>query len=216
MKKPTRWSYSSLSTYTSCPFQYKLSYIERLEWPESPAMMRGTRLHKMAEEFLKGTVDRVAPEVQKIGPTLESLKSLGARSEETWLLDQRWEPVDDPNDAWVKAIIDVTYVAGNVLFVKDFKSGQMYENHRDQLELYSLMGLKKHPEVKRAESSAIYIDVGIEGMHGSVIPMMRDKMIQAWDAKATVMMEDKEYKPNPGNQCRWCPFSKSKGGPCQH
>ena len=52
--KPTTiqgpWSYSRLTTWEQCPLKAKLKYIDGLKEPGSPAMDRGTAIHKDAEE----------------------------------------------------------------------------------------------------------------------------------------------------------------------
>lgn len=213
--KPTRWSYSSLSTYKGCPAKWKFSYIDNLPWESSPAMTRGTRMHKMAEDFVKGEIDFVPREIQKIGPSLLTYKNLGAHAEATWLLDKDWKPTEaEAEDTWVKAIVDLHYVLDDVLYAKDYKSGQMYDDHRDQLELYGIMGLHIYPEVKRVETSAIYMDTGHEGMEGSIIRPMLPKLVDKWHGQAVKMFEDNDYDPTPGTGCRWCPYAKAKGGPC--
>lgn len=214
MSKPTRWSYSSLSTYKQCPQKWKFSYIDGIEWPSSAAMARGTRMHLMAEEFLKGIVPMVHKDIQKIGPLIWALFNMGAKSEEVWMLDRDWNPTQDSDKAWVKAIVDVHYVAGDVLFVKDYKSGQMYPDHAGQLELYGIIGLCTFPEVKRVETSAVYMDTGHEGHQGSIIRPMLPKMIASWEKDATEMMADEVHEPRPGTACKWCPYAKAKGGPC--
>jgi hypothetical protein len=217
LNKPTRWSYSSLSTYKQCPAKWKFSYIDGISWPESAAMTRGSRMHLMAEEFVNGKVDRVHPEVQKIGPQLLMLKSQGAKTEATWLLKKDWTPTDDPNEAWIKAIVDVHYMTPElVLHVIDYKSGQQYPDHREQLELYGLMGLLVEPAAKRVETAALYMDSGYEGMQSSIIRPMISKMIEPWDQAANEMMADEVYQPRPATHCRWCPYSKAKGGPCEY
>jgi hypothetical protein len=82
------------------------------------------------------------------------------------------------------------------------------------LELYGIMGLKHYPEVKRVETSAVYLDSGHEGMDGSLIPAMLPKTIEKWEPIAVKMMSATDYEPCPGNACRWCDYKKAKGGPC--
>lgn len=60
-----RLSYSSVSTYEKCPFQYFLHYIERLEMPRSPALSFGSSLHGALERFHSGR--------EKPSPGLEDL-----------------------------------------------------------------------------------------------------------------------------------------------
>lgn len=173
-------------------------------------------MHKMAEDFVTGVIPFVPNEIKKIGPTLQLFKGYEAKAEEVWLLDKDWAPTTDQDNAWIKAIIDVHYVAGEVLYVKDYKSGQMYDDHRYQLELYGIMGLLKYPDIKRVETSALYMDTGHEGMEGNIIRSMLPKMIKVWHDDAVKMMTDDVLEPRPGNACRWCPYAKSKGGPCEY
>lgn len=214
MKRPKRWSYSSLSTYNECPAKYYYSYIENRPWPSSPAMMRGTRLHSEAEDFMKDATMPVPYELRKIGQTLDGLRNKKAQPEVVWLVNKNWEPTDNQDEAWVKAIIDVNYTEEKVLYCYDYKSGQQYPSHRDQLELYSILGLLRYPHVDRAESGAIYIDGGFTGTEGSIIRPMLPRLIEKWDVQAKRMEMDSNFIANPGGACRWCPYSASKGGPC--
>jgi hypothetical protein len=216
MNKPTRWSYSSISTYESCPAKWKYSYIDQLPYKPSAAMERGSRLHSDCEKFLK-TSSHVLPwELAKMGPVLLDLKGKGAQSEETWCLDRYWLP--DMVNPWIKAIVDVHWFEsdGTVLQVRDFKSGREYPDHREQLELYALIGLASFPEVKRAEYGAIYLDTRHTSNEGAVLRGdMMDKKVNEWHDRAERMMADEQFLPTPGGACNWCDYSKKKGGPCQ-
>lgn len=216
MSKPTRWSYSSLSTWKQCPQKWKFSYIDCIPWPPSAAMARGTRMHLMAEEFVKGTAPAVHTEIQKIGPLLQMLIGYKAKTEEVWMLDRDWKPTQDSAKAWVKTIVDVHYIADDVLYVKDYKSGRTYPDHANQLELYGLVGLCSFPKITRVETSAVYMDTGHEGHQGSIIRAMLPKLVDRWEKDATAMMADDVHEPRPGNACKWCPYAKSKGGPCAY
>lgn len=214
--RPTRHSYSSISTYEGCPAQYKFSYLDKLEYPASSHMARGTRLHKMAEDFVTGAVELVHFDLKKIGTTLQVLKSQGAKAEEIWMLDEFWLPTTNKDEARTKSIIDVHYKIDDVVYLKDYKSGQMYDDHREQLEFYGIMALCIYPESKRVETSALYIDTGYEGMQGSIIRGMLPKLRQRWEDKITKLENDNDFEPRPGPRCRGCPYAKGKGGPCMY
>lgn len=214
MKRPTRWSYSALSTWKECAAKYAYSYIYNLPWPGSAAMERGTRLHSLCENYLNDPAMPVPYDVRKIGRDLDHMRNAGAKAEQVWLVNKNWEPVEDQNEAWVKAIVDVHWTSGEVLHIRDFKSGREYPSHRDQLGLYSILGLLRYPHLARAESGATYIDGGYTGMEGSIIREMVPKLIEKWDADARRMESDVDFIANPGAACRWCPYAKSAGGPC--
>lgn len=214
MNKPSRWSYSSLSTYQECPQKWKLSYIDNLPWPTSPAAARGTRLHSFAEGYVLGAMGVVPPDLWRVAGHLNNFKSKNAKTEAVWMLDLNWEPTEDQDKAWIKAIVDVHYVEDDVLHLTDYKSGKPYPTHRNQLELYSIVGMLTYPHVKRVESNALYLDMGLFGAENSVIRAMLPKLKERWHADAVRMYEDEKYEPNPGNACKWCPYSVKKGGPC--
>ena len=213
MNKPSRWSYSSLSTYQECPSKWKYSYIDELPWPSSAAAARGTRLHSLAEGYLLGQAQQIPHELRYIGPLLEEMTRREAKPEAVWLLNRDWQP--DPNNPWIKAIVDVHYFDDDgVLIIRDFKSGQAYDSHRNQLELYAVIGLKIYPEAPRCDYDAVYIDSGTTGNSGSIIRAMVEPLQEKWHSEAERMFEDEEYAPNPGRACKWCPYNWSKGGPC--
>jgi hypothetical protein len=215
MTAPTRWSYSSLSTYESCPAKWKYSYLDNLPYAASPAMVRGTRLHADCENYIKGTLMRLPNELSKVTRMIDTMKAQGAKSEETWLLDSDW--AHTAARPWIKAIIDVHWIepGGKVLQVRDFKSGREYPEHTDQLELYSLMGLCIYPTAVRAEYGAIYLDGGYTSQEGAILrgDVMSSKL-KRWNDRAIRIFEDTEHKPTPGGACKWCDYSAKKGGPC--
>lgn len=214
MNRPKRWSYSALSTYNECPAKYAYSYIHNLPWPSSAQMERGTRLHSQAEDYLNDPIMPVPYDLRKIGKDLDYMRRNGAKAETVWLVDKNWEPVENQDDAWCKAIVDAHWIEGTVLHLRDHKSGREYPSHRDQLGLYSILGLLKYPQCERAESGATYIDGGYTGMEGSIIRPMLPKLIEKWDVQARRMESDEDFIANPGSACRWCPYSKSQGGLC--
>lgn len=214
MSRPTRWSYSQWSTWRDCPAQYAYSYIHKLPWPVNAAAQRGTLLHTMAEDYVTGKVADVPFDLKKISKFLKDLKERQAIAEQTWMLNKQWSPVADKSVAWIKAIVDVHYVEGDVLHLRDYKSGKEYATHNDQLELYGIIGLQMYPLVKRADLGAIYIDGGFSGAEGSIIRPMLPKLIEKWDQRARDMENDQTFIANPGYKCQWCPYAQGKGGPC--
>lgn len=214
MARPTRHSYSSISTYEECPAKYSYSYIQGLPWPSSPAMERGTLLHQMAEDFINKKVENVPFDLKKISRELRQYRDGGGIAEAVWLVDSNWRPVRDQSLAKLKAIVDVHRRDGDVLRLGDHKSGREYASHRSQLELYSVMGLAVYNECKRAESEALYIDGGFSGSHGSIIRDMLPKLQDKWSTKVFRIENDSDFIANPGGACKWCPYRKSIGGPC--
>jgi RecB family exonuclease len=209
--RPTRWSYSRLSFYEKCPAGWKYRYIDGLPSPPTPAMVRGTWLHSLCETVLKEPVE-TPQELSAIAPVLERLKANNAQSEKMWKLDAGWQVAID--QVWVKAIVDVHFVKDDALHIYDFKSGKSYPSHKQQLELYALIGLALHPEYERAECGAIYIDSGKIGHKLTITRQEADAARPAWTERALKMFGDDELKATPGSACYWCAYKSKVGGPC--
>jgi len=208
-----RQSYSSLSAYKECPAKYSYRYIEKQPDEPSAAMSRGTRLHKLCEDYLSG--GQCPYDLKRVGLKIFQMRDRGAISEQTWLLDHDWNHTLDISEAALKAVIDVHYLDGNVLFIHDYKSGREYPGHQDQLELYSLVGLQRYPLAKRVEASAIYIDSGHESPPRSIIRGMYPRLRERWVELIERVEGDRQFLPTPGGHCKRCSFSRGNGGACR-
>ena len=45
------FSFSSLSLYNTCPFAYKLSYIDKVKPVRSTALVKGSNVHSILEKY---------------------------------------------------------------------------------------------------------------------------------------------------------------------
>jgi len=213
-QRPTRHSYSSISKYRECPAAYAYRYILKLPDQPTAAMMRGTRLHKLAEDYMDNADQPVPYDIKRVGLKLYQLREQGAKAEATWYVDRDWNPVAEDKDAMLVAIIDVHYVSNDTLKLHDYKSGREYTSHADQLELYSTVGLRIYPDAKRVESSAIYFDSGHEGAQRSIIRDMVPYYIDKWGGFIARIDRDEEFLPTAGSHCKRCVYASSNGGPC--
>lgn len=214
--RPTRHSYSAISKYKECPAAYNYRYVLKLPEPSSAAMDRGTRLHKLCEDYVTSPSAEVAPpyDVRRIAMKLYHLKTKKAKPEAVWYVNRDWQACDE-GDAWIKGVIDVHYVEKEVLFLHDYKSGREYPSHADQLELYTALGLCRYEAARRAVSSPLYIDNGVEGRQRSVIREMLPAITRKWGLVIAGMEGDAALLPTPGGHCKRCAFGVSKGGPCK-
>lgn len=216
--KPTRVSYSAISMYEECPAKYKYSYIDGLDTPVGPAAHRGTRLHQALEKYLKGKLAEEALPVDfwRIKSTLVEFKKLKARSEEEWCALADWTKCEEKHpEVWIKAVIDVRYRIGKTLFVWDLKTGRIYPEHVDQLQLYSTVALSRLKDVNEVVVGGLYADEG-KKFHETTYPRkMLPFLQQHWTERGQAVLKDNRYDPNPSpDNCKYCPFSKHRGGPC--
>ena len=221
----TSWSFSRYNVYQNCPKQAYFKFILKLKEPGSPAMERGTALHKLCEDYLlKG--GRIPKDVSQISATLKDLRKRKALAEANFTFRQDWTVTkwDDWNGAWcrIKADALVPPVIDSddlVVDIKDFKTGKLKEGASEymvQLDLYKMAGLIAYPTAKRAIASLEFID------HGKTVPsedelLRKDlpKMQKKWILMVKPMLNDTTFKEKPGNACRWCHFRKENSGPCK-
>jgi hypothetical protein len=78
-------------------------------------------------------------------------------------------------------------------------------------------GLLPSP-VSAVQAELWYLDQGViwPEAPNPVSVKQYPKLQKLWGQRTKAMLTDKTFKPRPGNACRWCTYSKAKGGPCQY
>jgi len=209
-----RWSYSKLGMYKECPAKVKYRYIDKLPSTPGPAAARGVAIHAKIESYLKGesTIGEME-EVNFYGDWLARLRVLGAQPELKIAVKKDWSPCgwEDP-DVWGVGVIDAWLPSAPIAW--DWKTGKVYEeDHFAQRELYTAMLFGHVPDAYEVKFSHVYVDIHKERtttFHRNTIPDLRKR----WSDKISIMEADTIMAPNPSFKCRWCPYSKQSGGPC--
>lgn len=209
-------SYSKLSTYEKCPDQAKYKYILRLPEPPRPASERGTKLHKSVEDYLLGKKTTINRELLPIVKVLKAVKKHNPAAEKHISLNRGLEKVVPykSKEEWFRMGLDSVYAVEQTIHIPEWKSGKIYDDHLDQRQIYVIGALALYPLAKEAIATTHYID-----QQGLAVPTRMDRqraILMAWHftERLEVMEKDKRFGPRPGFYCRWCPFSKFKGGPC--
>lgn len=215
-KKITSWSYSRYSTYTKCPFKAKCKFIDKLPDPGGAAMERGNTIHKLAEDYTLGKVKKLPPELKLFKDQFEELKRSKPQVEQTWAFTKDWLKTvyNDWQNCALRIKTDAACVDGDTLYIIDHKTGKVYDDNKEQLELYAAGGGLWFPKVKKIITQLWYLDSGDlkeQSFKASDTPALRKE----WDKRVEPMLNDTRFAPKPSHECRWCPFSKSKGGPCK-
>lgn len=215
------WSYSRLSTWEECPRQYQYYYKERLDGfrPPSIAAGRGTELHSQGEAYLKGDLKIYPPEFQKVSAHAMYLKKMAAEAEIKLAVNEKWEPVDyESPEVYLRCIIDIKFHERgddkHVVHIQDWKTGQIYDSHKDQLDTYVAIAASHFPDATEYRSRAVYIDLGTLSTP-KVVPPDRVKPIRLMlDGRIKNAESDTIYPTRSGTHCRWCTYSRKFGGPC--
>ena len=213
------WSYSRLSTYEDCPKQYQYSYIENLPGyrPESPAASRGSQIHGECEEYLLGSRPIYPPSIQRVSAHAMGLKARKAKPELRLAVTESWEPTDyKAENTYFRGIIDVCYTEDDAVHIQDWKTGQIYDSHPKQMEVYVALAAAHFPEAKVFHTRLIYVDQGVV-TPAKVTEAERVKPIRLLlDGRIKNAEEDEIFPVRTGSHCRWCDYSARYGGPCPH
>lgn len=219
-KKPFAWSYSRYSCFKECPARYRYAYIDKLPEQKNKWAQRGIEIHEKAEKFLDGRIKKLPLELSKLGDHIQHLKKIKAVPEQAWALSSSWQAADW-RTAWLRLKIDAHYLGADEkgqlrLLLIDFKTGQPRPTYDDQGHLYSTAALALYPKVHAVSVEFWYLD------HGLILPKrpLTFKSTRAagmrseWEKRIEPMIQEKQFKPREGQHCKWCSYSKSKGGPC--
>lgn len=220
----TRWSFNALKTFERCPFQLYLKRVEQAPEPSiendpNHPLTRGKRLHAEAEHFIKHK-GVLAPELCKFSAQFHELSEKyqenNALAEERWGFDRDWDACqwEDPQ-CWLMAIADAVDYDAEFPRVIDFKTGKSYGNevpHRQQLQLYAVAALMRHPDADVIRGELWYLDEGkVKARDYSRVEL--PELIVRWSTRAEHLTDAIAFppKPNAGN-CRFCPYSPNPDG----
>lgn len=181
-------------------------------------------IHKIIEDYLKGTITELPVNVLKYKAWFDMLREFDLSIEDELAVLEGWVPCDfDDKKAWLKAKLDLKVLRSDKAWVFDWKTGKVYPDHIDQKEVYAILVFLKHPEVDEIESWHVYVDLNNKDSkkiyHRSELPAL----IAKWNGKIAPLYQALErYKEdeaetffvtNPSYLCDYCPFSKN---PCPH
>lgn len=223
-KAPTSWSYSRYSEHDRCAASYKYKYIDKLPEPESPALERGSEVHKTLAQYVRGDIPRMnpydtapVPGWTYFGRLLDQLRDMDPLVEQDWGFTDSWKPTGwFAKDTWLRTKLDAALIyEDGTADVVDYKTGKKRPEHAKQAELYAISVMCRYAQVHSVTVRYWYIDSGEEAVFRFSRTSLKE-LLAKWTERAERMLRDKLLAPNPGIHCRWCPFSASKGGPCKY
>lgn len=234
VKQFTSWSFSRYGDYKQCPLKAKLKHLDKINEPPNAAMERGTLIHKLAEDYIKGAGRALPPELKLLSDELKALRKLYAKKtplkmvvEDNWAFTRDWEETEWNNWAacWVRIKLDCAHFsAEGELTVTDWKTGRFREedlaSYLEQLELYALSAMLIDDRVLSVRPRLAYTDEGrFFPAPDEPISYTREdipRLKKLWGARTKAMFADTSFKPTPNSKCRWCWYGQSKksaGGP---
>jgi CRISPR/Cas system-associated exonuclease Cas4 (RecB family) len=208
------FSFSSLSLYNTCPFAYKLSYIDKIKPVRSTALVKGSNVHSILEKF----PDFIASKEFKfhensivsnflnseIGNYFKDvLLNKKTAREFKFGLTKNFEN-DTFEDSFFHGIIDLIFFENDELNLCDYKTGKFKENQDfSQLLTYSIF-FKKYNKIK-----INYLYVEHNKINSKIVTKEDIENAQNFIIKTSdIILQDKVFKRNCGKHCSWCQFSE--------
>lgn len=214
----TTWSYSAYALYEECPAKYKYAKIDKLPDPAGKAMLRGREVHKAVENYLKNPKGPMPMVAEKFSWLLSELaQAPKLLVEQQWAFNRQWGPARwfKDNTTWLRSVVDAGVIYDDhVVEIVDWKTGKLYDTNEDQMELFALTAMVRYKETPLVITRLAYLDDGREVVveHKA---SDREALKKKWEQKVVPMFTDTTWAPKPSDRCKWCNFSRSKGGPCR-
>lgn len=209
------WSYTKLSMYDTCPAKVKFRYVEGIKDTPGPAAQRGTDIHAGLEAGV--THGKPLPAgLEYYSSFVGDLRASGAKAELRIGVDNTWRALDPSSidKPWGLGYLDVGLAAPEKVDIWDWKTGKVYEeDHLKQRKVYAALGLALSPDAYSVKVTHVYLDHKKNRsteFHRDQVAVLRTDI----QSKVEKMEADTLLIPNPSFACRWCNFSKEKGGPC--
>lgn len=230
----TSWSYSVYTDYLKCPLMVCFSKIKRIKVQEepNPTFIKGNAIHKNADDFITGKTSTILPELKGVTDRLKLFKKIKALTEPDWSFTKKWVPTtwNDWNNCWVRIKVDVVGVTPpkpksklpTLVHITDWKTGKVYEEHKQQRSLYALGALQLIELGALAGVKGTDVAMTVEHQYTDTTQSATEEFTikdlkplrREWEERTKTMMSDTKYPAKTGFHCRWCKFRKSAGGPC--
>lgn len=222
------WSFSRWNTYRQCPLKAKLTYVDKLPTPPSPAMDRGNVIHKESEDYINGKLKKLPVSLETFDEEFKDLRNLYKKGDvyvELQLnFDSEWNIIEDKwsPDIWCRVKVDIVVLEDDgVIRVTDVKTGKVKsDGYMEQLDLYALAIFLGFDDVTTIITDLWFVDHGvIKPDENDIISYSHNQIPElksAWNKRVKKMLADRRFMPTPNQFCDWCPFNKTKGGQCKY
>ena len=208
------WSYSSISTYITCPKKYEAEKVTKeVKFTDSEATIYGKDLHLAAEEYIRDG-KAIPAQFSFIQPMLDKLKAMpGDKHCEMKVgiarRNGRLEACDFfAPDVWFRGVADLVIVNGDTARIIDYKTGKSakYADTK-QLALMAAAVFLMFPEVKHIKAGLLFV-VSKNFIKEDYTFERRFDIFATLDAplrQLEASYETNVWNPKPNGLCKkWC------------
>lgn len=217
-------SYSRLSTYESCPLQFKLKFLDKtlVDDAENPHFVRGSNIHKQCENLILHrnapemvAPPRLSPEVMGVVPVIDSIFAQYANvfPERKLAINTKFQLCDwFDKSVMYRAIIDLLAVNETDALNADFKTGKVREYEASptgQLRLASMFTMLAYPGLERVAAHYFFLDhkqASSTSFFGEELEDMKKTFREAFDK----VNSDEKFEPKANRYCYFCKATKAQ------
>ena len=211
------WGFSKLDCFRSCPQKFKFQFLDKLPQPSSPALERGSAIHDQAEAYLRGWISALPMPLNTWQEEFDNLREMNCQPEAAWGFDREWQLLPNwlHSATWLRAKSDAHYIQGDTLIIIDFKTGKYRVPSTEQIELYAICGACVYPHIDKVTAEFWFIDADNTYAKQYTRPHL-EELKRKYEHYVAPIYTEEQWAPAPSMECKWCTYSKSKGGPCAY
>lgn len=210
----TSWSVSKLKRFETCPYSVYLSDVLKVpDTGDTSAADRGTAIHTLAEDYVKGELGELPKELGKFKNEFVNLREKYEEGdvsvEGEWGFNRDWEPTSwFDKTTWGRAKLDAFVRHDRTCAVViDHKTGKKYGNeitHNFQGTVYAVCAFMREPDLQYVETKFWYLDHGLV-LENSYTRDQAMVMLPTITRRAERLTSCVEFKPVPSKvNCRFC------------
>ena len=163
------WSHSTLKTFEACAYRSYIAKVKRIQEDFGPAAKRGSVIHKLAEDYVRGQIPKFPSDLKKFKSKYEELRKLFTATkvevEGDWGFTIDWEPCAwMAPDVWARIKLDaIVHETDTSARVIDYKTGKMFGNeisHSQQALTYAIGSFFRYPKLEHVQTELWYLDHG--------------------------------------------------------
>lgn len=211
------WGFSKLDVFQTCKAKFKYQFIDKLPQASSPAMARGQAMHENIESYLNGWTSTLLAENLNFKPEIDALRTKNYVAEQALGFDSGWNKLASwfEKTTWLRVKMDARVREDDTVTTIDFKSGKYRIPSTEQIELYAVVCPSLEPGATKFVSEFWFLDIGDVYRQSYTLEQVL-ALRKKYEDYAAQLYATAVWEPQPSNECRWCPYSKTKGGPCKY
>lgn len=218
MSKPFAWSYSSLTSFETCPWRWKLTkWTKEVSEPQTEATMSGNRTHQALEKYVKnesglvGAYAHLKPLADRIKAQpglIEAERKIALRADFT-------ETTYFAKDVWFRGVFDIRVVQPTSVTVLDWKTGKR-KFDGDQLKLFAGVEMKINKVAEEVRTGYVWLQE--KKIDRETFTRADEHDIWAEFSQRAHRIEQAiekdQFPKRPSGLCRaWCPVGAKR---CEH